>query len=326
MEENKKDLGSENESLTEDTGTSVPAAPHSEDMSSDAILLSELSDEVIKPHISEDPHFRRIMLFLSTALLVIACIRVVGMLFPIPYLFSLLSHAALLLLFVFYKKELCPQIETRYFFRSPRRVRRILYAFPPLLFGVMALSLLGFLFSSIGKEIAFHPTSENPIFMLFFSILLPTVTEELFCRGIVLRSLRSYGNTTAVVLSSFVFAFLHSDPFDILYAFCAGIILGSVTLYTHSVIPSMFLHFAINATSGFFLYLPSSAFLPVYLTVMALALAFSLCFYKRALRPWRHIRKDSGNISARENVKTALLSPLGAVFLMLLVFSFMLWL
>ena len=316
MEENKEQRAAEG------GFSALPVAPPTDRAEAETVIdLSALEEKPIAPSVAEDPIFRRILLFLSTALLLVASVRLVGQLVPIPYFVSALIHGVLLLLFFVCRKTFCPHVEVRYFFRSPRRTRRSLYALPPLVFGVMAIAGLGFLITSIGKESTLSPTTENPFLLLLFSVLLPAITEELFCRGIVLRALRPYGTTTAVILSSFVFAFLHSDPFAIMYAFCAGIVLGSLTLYTHSVLPAMFLHFTVNATAGFFLYLPASFVLPLYLLVMVGALAVSLVFHKGVLRPFRHIRKDSGNLSARENVKTALLSPLGAVFLMLLVFS-----
>lgn len=77
----------------------------------------------------------------------------------------------------------------------------------------------------------------------FFVIcLVPGLCEEFLFRGAILTNLRPFGRSNAVLISSFLFAMMHQNAAQILYAFAAGIFLGLVYEKTGSIWNTTILH------------------------------------------------------------------------------------
>lgn len=80
--------------------------------------------------------------------------------------------------------------------------------------------------------------------------LLPAVFEELTHRGLLLDAMFDRGNEVEMVLlSGLLFAAMHTNIIQFLYAFVGGCLLAFVVVKTNSIYPAMLLHFANNAFS-----------------------------------------------------------------------------
>jgi hypothetical protein len=80
----------------------------------------------------------------------------------------------------------------------------------------------------------------------FTLVLVAPVTEELLCRGIMLRGLLGrYRPGVAIALSSMLFAFMHLNPWQTISAFALGLLFGWFYLRTGSLWPCIAGH-AIN--------------------------------------------------------------------------------
>jgi sodium transport system permease protein len=78
--------------------------------------------------------------------------------------------------------------------------------------------------------------------------VLPAVCEELAFRGFILTGLlRRFQPGTAIVMSSFLFAFAHLNVFQFLPSLLLGLVLGLMTVRSGSVVPGMVFHFIHNA-------------------------------------------------------------------------------
>ena len=94
-------------------------------------------------------------------------------------------------------------------------------------------------------------TERTPIGAFFALVVVAPVTEELLFRGIILRGfLANYGQRTAIVLSALLFAVIHVNPWQLLPAFAAGLILAWLAVETGSLVPCIFAH-AVNNSAGF---------------------------------------------------------------------------
>lgn len=126
------------------------------------------------------------------------------------------------------------------------------------LIGVMGLSPI----STIGTEfLKFIGYAVNDSFIfnidsigfLIVSIILlagvPAIVEEFVFRGVILQGLRKYGNWTAILGSSALFALIHLSAEQFIFPFLFGIIMGFVVLKIGSIFASMIIHFVANATS-----------------------------------------------------------------------------
>ena len=89
----------------------------------------------------------------------------------------------------------------------------------------------------------FEEASETSIALLAFSVaILTPFAEELLFRGFILGMLmKRYEDTTAVVISSLIFAIAH-EPIAMGLAFGGGLLYGWVRVRTGSVIPGMMAH------------------------------------------------------------------------------------
>jgi membrane protease YdiL (CAAX protease family) len=87
------------------------------------------------------------------------------------------------------------------------------------------------------------------------------VTEEIFFRGVLLSAVKKHSSIVAVLISSAVFALFHlvnligqTDKILILYtlifAFSAGVLYASATLYFDSIIPAVFGHYVTNLSAS----------------------------------------------------------------------------
>jgi membrane protease YdiL (CAAX protease family) len=80
--------------------------------------------------------------------------------------------------------------------------------------------------------------------------LLPSLVEELLCRGILLRGiLKEYPSWIALGVSSVFFGALHMDPLHATAATMMGLVLGWIALRTGSLWPPVFCHLVNNAIS-----------------------------------------------------------------------------
>ena len=90
---------------------------------------------------------------------------------------------------------------------------------------------------------------DEPLWLLLIVIALtPAICEELFFRGILMKSL-AYDPAGAVCLSAALFALMHFDMTKLFPTFALGLFIGWVVLRTGNLKAGMLLHFINNAIS-----------------------------------------------------------------------------
>ncbi|WP_291651475.1 type II CAAX endopeptidase family protein [Clostridium sp.] len=92
-------------------------------------------------------------------------------------------------------------------------------------------------------------TSTPYVFLLALVALLPSITEEVTIRGIVLSGYENKNKYISAIVTGLFFGILHLDPQQFLYAAVLGFILALVVRVTNSIFSSMIMHFIINGTS-----------------------------------------------------------------------------
>lgn len=162
--------------------------------------------------------------------------------------------------------------------------------------------------------------------MVLSLVILPAVCEELFFRGVVLAEYRPLGEVNAVVASALCFALLHVSVANFPIYFFAGLLLGTVTIVSRSVIPSMLLHLLSNLLSLFasdrFLWIilqKNGAFFVGFLLVVLFGLALFLLLYSMEhlyLKYAAHPSEEALPARSRDSVQKLFLSP---TFLALLI-------
>lgn len=105
----------------------------------------------------------------------------------------------------------------------------------------------------------------NNISMAFYLIrvmFLPAVFEEYLFRGLILHSLRRYGDTFAVVLSSVFYGMVQYTVTRNLSGFVFGLVLGYFVLRTGSILTAIICHLCTGAVSSVIVLVQH--FLPAY--------------------------------------------------------------
>lgn len=128
-------------------------------------------------------------------------------------------------------------------------------------FANIAISYFFELLSFFGLEFP-NMESESPegIFGFLLSVLATAVTpalvEEFAFRGIVLGSLKKYGQGFAVMVTAITFGIMHGNLSQIPFAFLVGLFLGFSTIKTGSMRVAIAVHFYNNFLSVLFEYFP----------------------------------------------------------------------
>ena len=85
--------------------------------------------------------------------------------------------------------------------------------------------------------------------IVFFIVLavLPAIFEELLCRKAILNCAKRYGKAFAVIFSALIFAIIHMNMGQAIFAFVIGIIFAIIAIKTNSIKIPILLHFLNNS-------------------------------------------------------------------------------
>ncbi|MDO4863305.1 MAG: type II CAAX endopeptidase family protein [Ruminococcus sp.] len=85
---------------------------------------------------------------------------------------------------------------------------------------------------------------------LVYSCMIAPITEELFFRGVLLRTLSKANQRFAVFASAVFFGLVHGNIQQFILATLLGVFLAHITLKHGSIIPSVIVHIFINSASS----------------------------------------------------------------------------
>lgn len=133
----------------------------------------------------------------------------------------------------------------------------VLFAMAVCMLANVAAELVSENFAIFGLENTLN--MENSATSLFNNILyvistaiVPAFAEEFAFRGVVLGSLRKYGDSLAIIASAVMFGAMHGNIIQIPFAFILGLLFGFVTCKTNSIVPAICIHFINNFYSVIF--------------------------------------------------------------------------
>lgn len=96
------------------------------------------------------------------------------------------------------------------------------------------------------------PLTDDTWVLVLYGItiaVIAPIVEELLFRGMIMQSLRKYGNGFAVVASALMFGLYHGNFVQMVFAFIAGLVMGLVVVRTGSLWTSILIHFINNGIS-----------------------------------------------------------------------------
>lgn len=91
------------------------------------------------------------------------------------------------------------------------------------------------------------------LLLLFQLVVIAPIFEEYWFRGIVMESLRPYGNGFAILVSGILFGMTHANFSQFFYATVLGICLGYIAVSTKSIVTTTIMHAMFNGMSGLML-------------------------------------------------------------------------
>ncbi len=137
-------------------------------------------------------------------------------------------------------------------FPLPKPTRRGACGSLLMTFGILVVVIsLSFLVSALFPGFSgaddYSVTNDGFLYGVVFIAVLPAVSEEILCRGLILGGLRgAAGRWPAILLCATMFAFLHLEPFRIPFTFLSGLVITWVAWETRSVILPTLMHFVHN--------------------------------------------------------------------------------
>ena len=94
------------------------------------------------------------------------------------------------------------------------------------------------------------PSNTMDIILMFFaSAIVPPLIEEFGARGLMMHSLKKYGNGFAILASAFVFGVLHGNAVQIPFAFICALFIGYAVIATDSLWTGIIIHALVNSLS-----------------------------------------------------------------------------
>ena len=148
------------------------------------------------------------------------------------------------------KNDAC-EIETR----TPLSLKKLLFYFPcafVLMYaGALLGTLIGMLFKNGLSDVVEQAIGSVDIWVsaLCAGIIGP-VAEELFFRKAMIDRLSKYHPIDAILFSAVLFALIHGNLTQFLYAFPLGVLLGIIYYRTQNIGYTILLHIAINLIGG----------------------------------------------------------------------------
>lgn len=117
---------------------------------------------------------------------------------------------------------------------------------------------------------------QNLIFAVIFICIIPTITEEILMRKIILDGLSEVGEVFAIFASGFIFSIFHMNPAQTLYQFIVGCAFAYIVLKGGNYFVTMIAHLLNNlfiVLNYYFFKISYDGILEVIITILGI-----LCF------------------------------------------------
>ena len=156
-----------------------------------------------------------------------------------------------------------------FFFKKSKTLNKIPFNMPKSNTQPLLLILIGFggclianyitaILRAFGEGIGIYsnytaledPSGTLDVVMLFIgSAVIPPLIEEFAIRGVLMQSLRKYGDAFAIITSAFVFGLFHGNAVQMPFAFLCGLFIGYAVIATESLWTGIIIHGLMNAMS-----------------------------------------------------------------------------
>ncbi len=152
--------------------------------------------------------------------------------------------------------------------------------------------------------------------MLLYTCIIAPVTEEIFFRGMILKSFSKASQRFGIFFSAALFGLAHANIPQFLLAFSMGIFLAHITLKHGSLIPAMIVHACVNSYSSLASGLDLTGyaliiFNEIFIVLAMIGLVFLLVFASKDRLP------ATTPAQTRRGFSLAMMTPLAALSFLL---------
>ncbi len=195
-------------------------------------------------------------------------------------------------------------------------------------FSNIAVNYLGNIFAAFGIEynVDYGPKPDGILgFMLTFiaTAIVPPLVEEFACRGLILGSLRKFGDGFAIMCSAIVFGIMHGNFQQMPFAFLVGLILGYITIKSNTIWLAVAVHFFNNALSVILDYaianlsqMAQASILTIYFLI-CLLIGFIGIYLLRDRKEVYTLKKPKNKAEMKQIYKWFFTSPTIIIFIIL---------
>ena len=195
-------------------------------------------------------------------------------------------------------------------------------------------------FSFFGLQNTLDMTSKanTPLEIVLYIIstaVVPAFAEEFAFRGILMGTLRRFGDAFAIITSAIVFGAMHGNIVQVPFAFILGLVFAYVDCKTNSILPSIIIHFINNfyavmldvlQNTGVF---SDRVFMMIYFILIAVFCILGLVSFFLIIRKDKNYFRISDQsiqacvnepkflLSLKEKIKAFFINP-GTLFVMIL--------
>lgn len=168
-------------------------------------------------------------------------------------------------------KKMCSQV-----YKKPKYFGSAMGMFPAFYGLAIFTNLITILVSSLFQDTdlneSFNTVNElapdgivSAIVLFIQLAVIAPIFEEFWFRGIVMESLRPYGNGFAIFVSALLFGLTHANFGQLFYTAVIGVCLGYIAISTKSIVTTTIMHAILNSISGIMLILISTDEVQSYL-------------------------------------------------------------
>lgn len=176
------------------------------------------------------------------------------------------------------------------------------------------LSKMGLVFRTV--DYALPSNAYALLLYCLTAVVLPSLLDELFYRGLLLQLLLKYDDTFAVLVSAFLYAIMQPSAYGVIFSFFFGMALSYIAIKHGGLLVCMAASFTIRSLQVLRALMANgmlgnrTEFLP-NLLLLAILFAGLACFIVRLKRNPHafEMRKDSSNLTNRKKLRQLAWNP-----------------
>lgn len=116
-------------------------------------------------------------------------------------------------------------------------------------YGIMAVTKMSGINETTAEMFSFSDNTVQNVIMVVYFVFIAAITEELLCRGIVLKLLSPVSKTFAVIASAVLFGIMHGNFNQMFNGILLGLVLGYAAVKSKSLWLPIICHMAANTNA-----------------------------------------------------------------------------